>query len=396
MPEEYGQTTSSPYSMFAQGQIENLGAGTNRALGGTGLAFKSHRYLNNMNPASYSGIDSLSFVFEAGVTGRYTRYITNNQKQTKYNANLNHIALGFRICRWWATSIGVTPYSSVGYKINTTDMVEGDLSYYLKTYEGSGGINKFYFGNSFRPYKNLSVGVHVSYILGTITQTETGSTIDQYITYIIKEVSRINSYYIDYGAQYTIKHNGWNYSLGAVFGNNKELHVSNEMYIMYSDDSLKLTPEKHKFIIPLKYGFGLALEKMEKLKVGIDYEKRNWSANNRFSNPLLKTRDSERFSAGIEYCPYKSRRDQGFKKVYYRLGVNYNKTYLIIRNEAINSMAISFGFGIPIKREHSMINLAFEFGSLGTTSNELIKENYALMYINFTMLDIWFQKSRFN
>jgi hypothetical protein len=68
---------------------------------------------------------------------------------------------------------------------------------------------------------------------------------------------------------------------------------------------------------------------------------------------------------------------------------------LIIKNNAIDSKSINFGFGIPVRRERSMINLAFEIGKLGTTNNDLIKENYGILHINFTLSDVWFQKAKY-
>lgn len=390
----HAQSTSSPYSMFAEGQVENYGSGTNRALGGTGIAFKSDNYLNNMNPASYSGIDSLSFIFELGMFGKYTKYITKNESETKFDANLSYLALGFRICKWWATSLGVASYSSVGYKINSSHTVEGDLSIYQKTFEGSGGITQLYFGNSVRPFKNLSLGINISYFLGSITHTETGGTTDDYVAYTIIKNIKIHSVYFDYGAQYTIEYNKWKYTLGAIFGNSKELDMTSNMYISNADNTLELETEDSKFIIPSKYGFGLAVEKGYRFKAGFDYERRNWEEIKEYSSSLLRTRDSERFSIGIEYFPYKKRSDRGLKKVRYRLGASYTRKYLIIKNEGVNSKTINFGFGIPIKRERSMINIAFELGSLGTTKSGLIKENYGVLHLNFTMHDLWFQKHK--
>jgi hypothetical protein len=43
-----------------------------------------------------------------------------------------------------------------------------------------------------------------------------------------------------------------------------------------------------------------------------------------------------------------------------------------------------------------MINLAFDIGSLGTTSRNLIKENYFMLHIDFSMRDIWFQKAKYD
>jgi hypothetical protein len=138
------QITFSPYTFFAAGQIEPGGSGSNHALGGTGIAFKSDRSLNNINPASYGGIDSLSFLFDIGVYGKYSQFVTHSNSQHKFESNFIYIAMGFRLNKWWMASLGAAPYSSIGYTINTTNVLEGELSYYFKTYTGSGGINKFY------------------------------------------------------------------------------------------------------------------------------------------------------------------------------------------------------------------------------------------------------------
>ena len=66
-------------------------------MGGTGIAFLSGRSINSMNPASYSGIDSLMSIFELGVFGKYTIYSTRNDDQSLLNANLKYLAMGFRI-----------------------------------------------------------------------------------------------------------------------------------------------------------------------------------------------------------------------------------------------------------------------------------------------------------
>ncbi|NJO70047.1 MAG: hypothetical protein HC830_12885, partial [Bacteroidetes bacterium] len=66
------------------------------------------------------------------------------------NANFAYLAFGFRITPKWATSIGIAPYSSVGYNINTSKQVEGSTDTYNIDIEGSGGLNQFYWGNSYK------------------------------------------------------------------------------------------------------------------------------------------------------------------------------------------------------------------------------------------------------
>ena len=390
----FSQSTNSPYSLFAEGQIDNFGTGTNSAMGGTGIAFRSKYYLNNINPASYSGIDSLSVLVEAGLFGNYTRFSTKDDNNTHFTANMKYLTMGFRFTRWWATSFGILPYSSVGYKISTTDILEGDLVTYFKTYEGNGGINKFYWSHSIKPFKNFSAGVTLSYFLGSINKTETGSTADDYITYSIVRTDQVHSFNLDYGLQYAFKLGSMKYTVGAIFADHKNMNSDISCSISYGADTVDLEKGDVSFYVPRKIGIGLAVENESGFKAGIDYEKRFWPEST-FSNPLLKTRDSERFSMGLEYTPYKRRSDQGWKRVFYRVGGAYYKTYLIIDNIPVNSASFTVGAGIPIGKELNMVNLSLEAGRTGTKSHGLIREDYLLFHVNFTLHDIWFNKYRF-
>ena len=60
------------------------------------------------------------------------------------NASLSHIALAFPIKKWWGASVGLIPFSSVGYKISDEQDITniGTVKY---LYQGTGGINQVYF-----------------------------------------------------------------------------------------------------------------------------------------------------------------------------------------------------------------------------------------------------------
>lgn len=388
------QVTFSPYTYYAAGQIEQGGSGSNHAMGGTGIAFSSSRSLNNLNPASYTGIDSLSFIFDVGVFGKYASFQKGSLKQNKYSGNIRYIAMGARIAQWWSASVGVAPYSSVGYSILTADEMEGESSYYYRKFTGSGGINQFYFGNSFKPFKGFSVGINLMYLLGSIEQKESVSSASS-IMYNIIKVSKVSNFNMDYGLQYKLDVKKLQYTIGAIYGYERSLKSSTSRNLFYSNDTVEMDNDDQNFMIPQKYGVGFAVEKKNKFKVGIDYESRAWSKLE-FSNPKLQTRDSERFSFGLEYTPMTSFRDMGFMRWYYRVGANYNKTYLIIDNEPINSKALTFGLGIPLRKQLTMFNVSFEIGEQGTTANSLIKERYYLVHLNFALQDFWFLKPKYN
>ncbi len=391
-----GAQLSSPYTIFGAGQIEDNGFGVNEAMGGTGIGLSSSRSLNNINPASYSGIDTLSFLFEVGVSGTYSQFKTTGTTQQQFDGNLRYIALGFRITKWWSTSLGVAPYSSVGYRIRSAAHIDGDLTEYTRTFTGEGGINQFYSGNSFRFFKNLSLGINLSYLFGTIAQDEIFSSGGQFGGYQIEKNNYIHNLYVDYGLQFSLFPNDWKCTLGLIYGNKKNLVNSTDTYLTYSSNKIKLDDDQSgDFFIPAKYGIGLGIEKKQKLRLGVDYERRDWSEAS-FTNPLLSLRNSERISAGVEYTPYSNYRERGFRRLYYRLGGSMENSYLIIEGVPVNSISLSAGVGIPLKNDFSMINLTLEAGKNGTTNKGLIQENYLMLHVNLSLRDIWFMKPKYD
>lgn len=62
--------TNSPYSQYGLGVLSDQTSGFNRGMNGLGYGFREHNQVNFLNPASYSSIDSLSFIFDAGISDR--------------------------------------------------------------------------------------------------------------------------------------------------------------------------------------------------------------------------------------------------------------------------------------------------------------------------------------
>ncbi len=84
------------------------------------------------------------------------------------------------------------------------------------------------------------------------------------------------------------------------------------------------------------------------------------------------------------------------KRIAYRGGLKYEKSYLMIGNEQIKDFGISFGVGLPVYRSLSTINISAEIGQRGTTDFNLIKEQYAKLTLNVNLHDIWFVKRKFD
>jgi hypothetical protein len=389
------QVSYSPYTIFGMGQIMDNGFGASKAMGGTGIAFLSKYSLNNLNPASYAGLDSLTFLFEFGSYFKYSNFKSVKGSDTKFDGNIRYLSLGFRFNKWWAAGLGIAPYSSVNYTILTTEYIEGELSTYNKNYKGNGGINQFYFSNSISPNKHIALGVNTSYILGSVQQSEMVETIKGNDGYVLNRTNNVNSLALDYGLILNSDIGKWNYSLGFTFGNNKNLKTRSNMRFVSSSDTVQLTSTDGNFYLPQRIGAGIGISKGNNIRFGLDYTSEKYSGLE-FSNLSLKTRNAEKYSVGFEYTPQKNIREYGLRTLYYRAGAYYQKSYLIINDTPIDTKAITFGVGLPINRKSSFVNISAELGETGSTQKGLVRERYVMMHLNFSLRDIWFQKPRYD
>ena len=139
----------------------------------------------------------------------------------------------FRLSKWGAMSIGLLPYSNVGYTMasyqENTEYPENSAS---TTYAGEGGLHQLYLGAGFKIFKNLSVGANISYLWGDITHTRSQSFPSNSTVMPLTTVTgmEITSYKLDFGAQYTHQFSKKHVAtLGVVFSPGHDLN--NDAYI---------------------------------------------------------------------------------------------------------------------------------------------------------------------
>ena len=56
--------TNSPYTRYGYGQLADQGSGNSKAMGGIAYGLRDRYQTNFANPASYTAVDSLTFMFE--------------------------------------------------------------------------------------------------------------------------------------------------------------------------------------------------------------------------------------------------------------------------------------------------------------------------------------------
>ncbi len=389
-------STTSPYSVFGLGLPEETGFGSLDAMGGTGIALESNNRNNNINPASYSGIDSLSLLFEIGIKSQRTNMITNNFSRTRWNTNLSHVALGLRFSKFWHCDFGLTPFSSVGYSIETENNVEGSAMSFSNVLFGSGDIDRVYMGNSFNITKNLALGIHLSYLFGVIDYSESLRISEFNKTITSKNENYFRNFYFDYGLQYHFNINNVRFGVGFIYSNQQKIYAKSEFTVIENTDTLELISNEkyHAYSIPQYFGIGLSAQNQH-LTVALDYKLTD-KLQNDSEIEGLRYKNSNRFSFGVDYIPSLNTKSSYFGKIHYMAGAYYKTSNLVLFGKQINEQAVTFGFGLPIGNRISYLQISSEIGSRGTIQSNLIKENFVRLNVSFSLHDIWFIHNKIN
>lgn len=414
----FGQSSiNSPYTRYGIGEIDRNGFNHSKAMGGISTGLRKSNQINYMNPAALSAQDTMSFIFDIGIKGFTNNLQSKNNSLTYKNVTFDHIAISFPVKRWWYASIGITPYSKVGYNVQqytTHPYFDTVRTYYDNV--GNGGLNQLYVGNSFKIGTNFSVGFNYNYIFGTIERYNQtyldilGSyTTVNYDKYTLKKST------FDFGVQYhTDLFNDYFLVLGATFSN-KIMFSAEQESVEFGADNFRLSDisvidyvditnsldtlstsnnNNYKIEIPARYSIGFSTGIKDKLIIGFDYSHQDWSDIESFSEIDSYTL-GQSFNMGLEYVPNKFALRNYLKHISYRAGFFYDKSYIKINNKQINNYGITFGLGLPIVNAKTRINLSYTYGSRGTTTNGLVEENYSLIGVNLTLYDFWFIKRKF-
>ena len=194
--------TSSPYSRFGLGDLNPYGYGRSAAMGGASLGSRHSVQINSANPASYNANDSLSFIFDFGVDGTFSRYKSDNASRKTSDINFRYFSLAFPITKWIGAGLGLQPFSDMGYDVgfDVIDSVSG-IGNTSQRYFGEGTTSKAYFGASVRPFKGLSIGANLNYIFGRLSKNTVFQFADPTsFSYLKNRRYRLRDFTLTYGS----------------------------------------------------------------------------------------------------------------------------------------------------------------------------------------------------
>ncbi len=417
--------TNSPYSQFGLGVLSDQSGGFNRGMNGLALGFREHNQVNYLNPASYSNVDSLTFLFDAGFSMDKTNFKEGGKRLNANNSNFEYAVGAFRLGKNLGFSFGILPYSRVGYQYSTTGYIGNSrTASYTNSYEGTGGLRQIYVGAGYQllsgKTKNerdwgLSVGANVSYLWGDYSRAMLNTYSETYANNLYKCYSaEVRSYMIDLGVQYyrqldndnqiTI---GATFELGHKIGGHPECAVVTNNVQTNVTDTTKLGGNDMQLEIPMKIGVGVVWTSHKKWKTGIDYSLQRWGSvrfpvasitDDAMSYTLEKGQFSDRHkvTVGTEYCPSEYGR-KFFSRMKYRAGISYATPYLKINGKnGPREYSASVGLGIPIVNgwnNRSILNISGQW--VRQDASSFITENTFRLNIGLTFNELWFQKWKF-
>lgn len=399
------QNVTTPYSMYGYGILGDRATSMQRQMGGVGYALNSGRQINVMNPASYASIDSLTFLFDIGADVAILWSKEGSAKEHSVGGGLDYVTMQFPISKFMGASIGMLPYTSVGYAFGN-DIKHGTMSN-----QGSGGINMAYLGVAGK-YAGASLGFNISYNFGRIVN-------DLYTTplnsgqSLFEHVMEIRDWDINIGAQYTAKIDRFNsITAGLTFAPKKSLHGKSwatlqETQRESAPDTVGYLKLANNYFTPNSYGFGVSFkhEKISRFLVEFDFTYQEWSKakfsemlelpdpNRPDRNPAVVFQgmnfyNRTKYAFGAEFVP-KIRGNYG-ERMAYRVGAYFVDDYLNVLSNRVREYGVTCGLGLHAPSDKTMINIGFEWKHRDTHPTTFISENYFNITLGVNFNEVWF------
>lgn len=415
---------NSPYTRYGFGLLSDQSTTANRGMGGISYGLRN-KLINVENPASYSAIDSITFLFDAGISLQNANFSNGDLSMNAKNSSLDYIALQFRLRKHIGITVGLLPFSNINYSFssdgrevpNTDGGQTGTSTTSYESFSGDGGLHQAFIGVGVELFKNFSIGANFSYLYGDYTHTITNTYSNSSAWSNVRNYQAdINSYKLDFGVQYSFnlkeKHA---LTLGATYSLGHE--IGSSAYKIQQMTSSSTVMQQHidtigsAFELPQKIGVGLTYVYDNRLTIGADYSLQQWSGvkfphfqtqqNSEFDTgnsendyEQWKFNNLSRISVGAEYVPNPVGRGF-FQRLRYRVGAYYSTPYIQVKNSDMREFGVEGGVAIPIMNHYnnrSLLSITAQYINVSPKGSSLIKENYLRINIGFTFNEDWFRK----
>lgn len=426
----YGQNgINSPYSRYGFGIQSERAMGFNKGMGGVAQGFRDGQQINIANPASYSAVDSLTALFDLGLTLQNGNYKMDNLQQNIRNSSFDYFAFQFRAFKNVGMTVGILPITNIKYSFSsvseTLEGTENVTSSY--NFNGDGGLREVFFGTGWRPFKPLSIGFNARYVWGEYTHNASMS-FNQTTAYGISRTysADLSTYSIQAGLQY-IQPIGKKDKLvlGATytFGHKVKNDAYRATATLNSSQVEEQTNDtiKNAFQLPQTISAGVTYYHSNTLRIGADFELEKWSdclfpnqqtdltaKTGAYRSSTQQLYDRRKIAAGADWTPNPFSTSY-FNRCTYKVGGYFAQTYAKADltgkvTDKPYELGVSAGISFPIANKNAWrikpkVNMAVQwvhtnipYFSSSTLRQSTLSENYLRLCIGITFSERWFHK----
>jgi hypothetical protein len=396
----------SPFARYGIGIIGQEGTFRTRAMGGISSGIRNSLTLNFPTPASYSSIDTASFIFDFGLD--YTGNMLKNADLTYYSQDLtfSHLIMGFPVIKGLGVVVGIIPYSNGAYNIaDETDAgsVAGDI---LESHKGYGGYHKALLGAGYSPIQHVSAGVNMFFVFGEENRINDFTFISDENYFNTRKHGSIAMNGIGYEVSLQLMAPlpaNWHINAGLTYTPGFNLKTTTEEFIFrYSSvqtsalafDTLYQDTGSITSRLPRTIRAGLSVGQNDKFTAGADIVYTKWTEAS-LPGTYGIYRDALAFHAGAEYIPDLYSNYGFFNRVEYRIGCRYGESYTLFDGDVVNEYGITFGAGLPLRRSRSRISVYFDLSNRGNLDDNLFRETRLSIGASLNLFDYWFLKAKY-
>lgn len=407
--------TKSPYSIVGIGDVIYSGNASTYSMGQTNQAIRNPYAINILNPASYSSLKTTNI--EAGATYSLGQFTTSSSTADVNNAWIAYLnfALPISVKKGMGVSFGLTPFSGLGYNIQSETTLPGDTAPIpaLYNFVGRGGLSRFYLGYGMRLHRTTSLGVNANYLFGENTNTTQLLIPPGFRMFNTNEDKRtyINGWVYDIGLQIhdtftrVVKNEVREYEwvLGGTLTPLSNLNAE-QSYLLRSlpigstggtrDTIFSETGVLGTIVSPLSFKAGISLARKDVWLLAADIRGTQWSDYRSFGS-TDSLRNSLGGSLGGSYTP-NIKGKNFFARIEYRAGIRYEQSNLSVDGTGVDILSFNAGLGLPMAKSKSKVNIGAEWMQRGTVANGLVQENYFRVYIGVSFADKWFYRYRYD
>lgn len=400
-------STESPYSRFGLGGLNKQTPHALRGMGGLTTAIRDNMIINPANPASYTAVDSMTFLFDFGLSLGMHMLTESGQRDARMVGNFDYATALIPLGKHFAASAGLLPYSTVGYRYGTRVAVPNTPDHYsAHVYKGQGNLQEVYLGFAWKPLPYWSLGVNASYLFGNLQH-------ERRITYDIKESHnptffdylRIRSVGLRIGTQGTIPlpTEGHQINIGVTYEPklpmwSRQLSLQTETttgggtQIIHADT----ISSKSLFARPHVVSAGLTYQIVNKLIVGADVKYSRWREALAHNQSLdYQGVDQWQVALGMSWIPDERSSHYG-QRIAYRAGLQGENAYLRIPNSlgGFNSyyqIGANMGLGLPLVDRRSHLDVTLGYSYLLPSSRTGLAEHYLMLGVALRFNEAWFK-----